>query len=60
MAKLILNASLPLEGIEVMQDELMFVLGGVALANGAGAGCGCGCGPDAGCGCDCGTTTVTE
>lgn len=53
MAKLIVSASLPLEGIEVMQDELMFVLGGAALAGGAGAGCGCGCEDGSGCGCGC-------
>lgn len=74
MAKLILNASLPLEGIEVMQDELMFVLGGAALAgiegvgcgcgcgceNGSGCGCGCDCNAGKGCGCGCATTTIDE
>ena len=66
MSKLIINASLPLEGIEVMQDELMFVLGGTALVASGGAGCNCGCtkdsvaGSGAGCNCICNTTTAAE
>lgn len=57
------EALLPLEGIEVMGDELMFILGGASSGSGAGsgcgcgtgAGCGCGCSSGAGCGCGCGS-----
>lgn len=48
------EALLPLEGIEVMGDELMFILGGAGSGSGAGAGCGCGCKDGVGCGCGCG------
>lgn len=44
------EAHLPLDGLEVMDDELMFVLGGAAAAGG-GEGCGCGCVGGTGCGC---------
>ena len=45
---------LPLDDIEVMEDELTFVLGGAAMAGGgAGCGCGCKCGSGDGCGCGC-------
>lgn len=44
---------LPLDCIEVLEDELMFILGGAA-ANVGGAGCGCGCANGTGCGCGCG------
>lgn len=43
---------LPLDGMEVLEDELMFILGGAATS-GAGSGCGCGCSSGAGCGCGC-------
>lgn len=46
------EAHLPLDGLEVMDDELMFVLGGSAGA-GSGSGCGCGCSGGSGCGCNC-------
>lgn len=58
------EANLPLDGLEVMNDELMFVLGGAAGGSGSGCGCGCqcsggkgcgsGCGCDSGSGCGCG------
>ncbi|MDE5883374.1 MAG: hypothetical protein K2H60_16755 [Muribaculaceae bacterium] len=35
------NFKLPLDDIEVMDDELMFVLGGAGNSTGAGSGCGC-------------------
>lgn len=47
------EALLPLEGIEVMGDELMFILGGTIASSSSGSGCGCGCGTGAGCGCGC-------
>lgn len=47
------EAHLPLDGLEVMDDELMFVLGGAA-GTGAGSGCGCGCDCSGGSGCGCG------
>ncbi|MCR6508601.1 MULTISPECIES: hypothetical protein [Bacteroides] len=47
------EAQLPLDGIEVLKDELMFVLGGAA-AGAAGSGCGCSCNNGNGCGCDSG------
>lgn len=73
MGKLMKNALLPLEGIEVMQDELMFVLGGGTFMGdgsgcncgcdnnstpGSGSGCNCGCSNSSGNGCDCGCTTT--
>lgn len=51
------DSRLPLDDIEVMEDELTFVLGGAAMTNvGPGEGCGCGCasGSGRGCGCDSG------
>lgn len=49
------EANLPLDGLEVMNDELMFVLGGAAGGSGSGCGCGCDCGGGKGCGCGCGS-----
>lgn len=46
------NNRLPLDDIEVLNDELMFVVGGAGGTT-AGNGCGCDCGPGAGCGCGC-------
>lgn len=47
------DSRLPLDDIEVIEDELTFVLGGAAMSGGAGAGCGCGCATGGGCGCEC-------
>ena len=58
------NLKLPLDNIEVVDDDLMFVLGGAGstvvvpeVGYGCGCGCGsgvgCGCGSGAGCGCGC-------
>ena len=52
------NLKLPLDDIEVMDDELLFVLGGAAdpaSITGAGTGCGCRCSTGSGCGCSCST-----
>lgn len=46
---------LPLDSIEIMEDELMFVLGGATMGGGSGCGCGCSCSSGKGCGCDCGS-----
>lgn len=61
------NNRLPLDDIEVLNDELMFVVGGTGGNNekvtGIGCGCsngsGCGCGCTTGVGCGCGCTTGT-
>ncbi len=50
------NLKLPLDNIEVMDDDLMFVLGGAGKPDSttaSGSGCGCGCNGGAGCGCGC-------
>lgn len=52
------NLNLPLDNIEVMDNEMLFVLGGAAdSTTGTGSGCGCGCDNEkkggAGCGCGC-------
>lgn len=50
------NLKLPLDDIEVLDHDLMFVLGGASSAVDvpeAGSGCGCGCASGAGCGCGC-------
>lgn len=58
------EASLAIDGLEVMDDELILVHGGFAGArggsgcdNGYGCGCsggkGCGCNGGGGCGCGC-------
>ena len=67
MGKLINEASLPLEGIEVMQDELMFVHGGVTGTGFLGSGCNCKCDTTSGsgilgdgCNCECSTTTAAN
>lgn len=46
---------LDLEGLEVLEGELLLVTGGAGFFAGAGDGCGCGCsgGKGCGCGCDC-------
>ena len=45
------NGILPLDGMEVMEDELMFVLGGASGHGESDSGCSCEAGKD--CGCDC-------
>lgn len=62
------RTSLPLDNIEVMKDELMFVCGGNQMMGEMGTGCGCecgtatiggvgcGCGGNTGIGCGCGCT----
>ncbi len=45
------NGILPLDGMEVMEDELMFVLGGTSGHGESDSGCACEAGKD--CGCDC-------
>lgn len=47
------KASLPLDEIELKDDELLFITGGATM-DGTGAGCGCGCGCIKGVGCGCG------
>lgn len=49
---------LPLDSIEVNDDQMLFVLGGAAIQKSkprAGSGCGCGCTGGDGCGCECNT-----
>ena len=74
--QLITDGFLPLDGMEVMEDELMFVLGGASGHGESGSGCsceagkdcgcdcsggkGCGCGCDDGSGCGCGCTKKSE
>lgn len=50
------DASLLLDGLEVLDDEMILIRGGLALRGGCsgGSGCGCGCSGGAGCGCGCG------
>ena len=49
-----------MDGMEIMNDELMFVTGGAASQGSSDSGCeceagkGCGCGCDGGSGCGCG------
>lgn len=54
---------LPLEGIEVMENELLLVLGGFSGSARSGEGCGCssgsGCNCAAGKNCGCGCNTGT-
>ncbi len=45
---------MPLDDLELMDDELMFIMGG-GNGEGSGAGCGCGCKCDEGSGCGCGS-----
>ncbi|MBQ6038084.1 MAG: hypothetical protein IJL37_05410 [Bacteroidaceae bacterium] len=56
------RVSLPLDEIELKDDELLFITGGATM-DGTGAGCGCGCecslGKGCGCGCGCGNGTGT-
>lgn len=47
------DSRLPLDDIEVMEDELTFVLGGAAMSGSSGSGCGCSCSTGSGCGCVC-------
>lgn len=61
------NKSLPLDNIEVMENDLLFVLGGCGgkkkgkktveedygCGCKAGIGCGCKCSNGSGCGCGC-------
>lgn len=44
---------LDLEGLEVLEGELLLVTGGAGFLAGAGEGCGCGCSGGSGCGCGC-------
>ena len=66
MKKMKENTSLPLEGIEVMKDELLYVGGGTSDSEGLGLGCNCGCpegseeGWGAGCNCSCDEPTLVE
>lgn len=51
------NFTMPLDDLELMNDELIFVMGG-GNVKGKVSGCGCGClcghaGDGCGCGCDC-------
>ena len=45
------NVILPLDGMEVREDELMVVLGGASGHGESDSGCSCEAGKD--CGCDC-------
>lgn len=48
------HLKLPLDNIEVMDDDLMFVLGGAgSLDSSLSGGSGCGCSSGVDCGCDC-------
>lgn len=55
------RTSLPLDNIEVMKDELIFVCGGNQMMGEMGTGCGCECGSQfvSGIGCGCGENTGT-
>lgn len=60
------NSLLPLDGIEVMQDELLYVGGGTSDSESVGVGCNCGCpegseeGAGLGCNCSCNEPTLAE
>lgn len=45
------TGNLPMDGMEIMNDELMFVTGGAASQGSSDSGCECEAGKD--CGCDC-------
>lgn len=38
------EASLAIDGLEVLDDELILVRGGLGARSGSQSGCGCGCG----------------
>lgn len=45
---------LDLEGLEVLDGEMLFVTGGFGVYASGGNGCGCSCSGGSGCGCGCG------
>lgn len=47
------EALMPIDGLELLGDEMIFILGGNEPPQCGGSGCGCGCGGGAGCGCGC-------
>jgi hypothetical protein len=54
------NAQLIIDGLEIMDDELFELRGGVAVdekqqGDSSGSGCGCGCKNGTGCGCSSGS-----
>lgn len=44
---------LDLEGLEVLEGEMLLITGGFGLYSSGGNGCGCSCSGGSGCGCGC-------
>ena len=44
---------LPLDGLELLEEEMIYVVGGNIPPPQPGSGCGCGCISGSGCGCGC-------
>ena len=46
---------MPIEGLEELGSEMVYVVGGNVPPPTPGSGCGCGCSTGSGCGCGCST-----